>query len=137
MASEINSMMMDHPKNSVADKDSSEMTGHTTDHKGTSKEQESSTSVSLPQSKRARLDTNQLSKDDGCADDTTSSNTDMNANLSKEQDDDQEETNKVQQSDPIEEEEKVETIPTSSSAVTDGSRTSSSRRSTRKRKATS
>jgi len=133
--------MMDHPKNSIADEDSaSEMTVHTTDNKGMTQEQGSSTSVSLPQSKRARLDTNQLPKDDCCADDnTTSSNKNMNANLSKEHDDDQEETNiKPQQLEPTEEEEEmVETVPTSSTAATDGSRTSSSRRSTRKRKATS
>ena len=133
--------MMDHPKNSVADEDSaSEMTVHTTDNKGMTQEQGSSTSVSLPQSKRARLDTNQLPKDDCCADDnTTSPNKNMNANLSKEHDDDQEETNiKPQQLEPTEEEEEmVETLPTSSTAVTDGSRASSSRRSTRKRKTTS
>jgi len=134
------STMMDHPKNSIADKDSSEMTGLATVNKGTAQELESSASVSLPQSKRARLDTNQLPKDDCCADDnTTSSNKNMNANLSKEHDDDQEETNiKPQQLEPTEEEEEmVETVPTSSTAATDGSRTSSSRRSTRKRKATS
>jgi len=45
------STMMDHPKNSIADKDSSEKTGHTTGGKGTAQEQDSSTSVSLPQSK--------------------------------------------------------------------------------------
>ena len=135
------STMMDHPKNSIANKDSSEMTGHTTGGKGTEQER-SSTSVSLPQSKRVRLDTNQLPKDDGCADDTASSNADMNANLSKEHDDDDQETNiRVQQSEPTEEEEeeeKSEALPTSSTAVMTGSsRTSSSRRSTKKRKTTS
>ena len=127
---------MDHPKNSIANKDSSEMTGHTIDGKGMTREQDSSTSVSLPQSKRARLDTNQLSKDSTADDDTASSNADMNTNLSREHDDDHETNIKVQQSEPIEEEEeeKVETVPTSSTAVIDGSRASSSRRSTRKRK---
>jgi len=85
------STMMDHPKNNIADDASSEKTGHTTidDKEDTSQEQDSSTSILLPQSKRARIDIKQLSKDDGStADDTTSSSTDMNTNLSKEHDDD-------------------------------------------------
>ena len=133
------SMTVDRPKNSNSNEDSYETTGRATVGKDTSQEQDSSTSISLPQSKRARLDTNQLPKDDGstAVDDTTSSKADMNANLSKELVHDQETIIKVKQSEPTEEEEKAETVPTSSTAVIDGSRASSSRRSTRKRKTTS